>query len=785
MVHPRRSFARCGALALTLCLLAAAPAAAVNPTLALGPDGQPSGVFLTENGLTNIPRADTPCTGDFDGDGHQDVVSPFTASPVGKSGAAIAYGDGTGHLGPAVRLTTIQSQAHCTSADLDDDGLTDVVVGGTVEPAVQVFRGSSNRQLPGLSVLTAAPSRALATGDADGDGRVDVFDAQDAGATTQIAVLLGDGAGNLNQSSAGPRTLPGSDVYELETADLNNDDRTDAVALIAVPDQATDPSVVSVLAQPGSGNLGAPVGHVITATTIALIDANMDGTPDLVSADVANATVSLGSGSGAFADTSELYGPFHGNPAPTRARAMTAADLTGDGAAEVLAGDILTAVDDHSYLWAFGATGTSTAPYLTTSYLGPWNLYEADARDVRPAATGDFDEDGRPDVVASLSPSGLLVVLLNTTPVPAVRATASTAPTSTGATATANVSANGFITEYGAELVSPSGSATRRPVEGTLSAGSANAPVSIPLDGLAPDADQRFRVYATNALGTTVGPTRTLRTTVAGPIASEPPQISGTARPGQTLSCSAGVFTGSGIARQYGWRRGGVPLSGETATDYLVRDADVGQLVSCRVTATNAGGSDSETSPGVIVTANAVVPEPVAGTNTITPGPVVTQLVPAPLAVPAGTAPPRLSGRPGVGSTLACEAGDWIAGGRFAYAWLRDGVLVPGATSAGYAVTRADAGRMLACRVTVTNAAGSGSATSGAMRIAAAPCLVPKLTGATLVQARARLTAAGCRAGRVTRRAAARSRRGKVLRSTPAAGVSRPAGARVGLIVGR
>lgn len=79
------------------------------------------------------------------------------------------------------------------------------------------------------------------------------------------------------------------------------------------------------------------------------------------------------------------------------------------------------------------------------------------------------------------------------------------------------------------------------------------------------------------------------------PVNSVLPAITGTKTQGQTLTVSNGTWSRSPTyARQ--WLRDGAPISGATNTTYLLAAGDVGKLISCRVTATNAGVSASATS---------------------------------------------------------------------------------------------------------------------------------------------------------------------------------------------
>jgi hypothetical protein len=66
----------------------------------------------------------------------------------------------------------------------------------------------------------------------------------------------------------------------------------------------------------------------------------------------------------------------------------------------------------------------------------------------------------------------------------------------------------------------------------------------------------------------------------------------------------------------------------------------------------------------------------------------------------------------------------------------------------------------------------------------AARCKVPKVVGKKLPAAKRAITRARCRVGRV-RKARSRRARGRVVSQSPRAGVSRPRGTRVNLIVSR
>ncbi len=85
---------------------------------------------------------------------------------------------------------------------------------------------------------------------------------------------------------------------------------------------------------------------------------------------------------------------------------------------------------------------------------------------------------------------------------------------------------------------------------------------------------------------------------------------------------------------------------------------------------------------------------------------------------------PEISGDAASGMTLSCSTGQWSpAADAFAYQWLGDGAVIPGANAASYTLPGDAAGHSYACRVTATQTADlvSGSATSAAVLAGAGP----------------------------------------------------------------
>jgi hypothetical protein len=80
--------------------------------------------------------------------------------------------------------------------------------------------------------------------------------------------------------------------------------------------------------------------------------------------------------------------------------------------------------------------------------------------------------------------------------------------------------------------------------------------------------------------------------------------VTGSTQQGQTLTVTPGTWTGTPTPTlTYQWTRGGVNISGATATTYVTQVADIGALIRCVETATNTGGVETATSNAITVVA--------------------------------------------------------------------------------------------------------------------------------------------------------------------------------------
>jgi len=160
---------------------------------------------------------------DVDGDGDMDLANT-NAGGVGNM--SIVLNDVTGVFGTASFFEAGASNEWAlAAADMDDDGMLDLVVGAQNEGRILVQRAVGDGTFT-LASSSAAGGAAwmLVCGDVDGDGAEDVAVVNSS--SNRGAILLGDGTGQL-----GTRQLYTTDPFPLATdlGDLDGDGDLDWV----------------------------------------------------------------------------------------------------------------------------------------------------------------------------------------------------------------------------------------------------------------------------------------------------------------------------------------------------------------------------------------------------------------------------------------------------------------------------------------------------------------------------------------------------------------------------
>lgn len=191
------------------------------------------------------------------------------------------------------------------------------------------------------------------------------------------------------------------------------------------------------------------------------------------------------------------------------------------------------------------------------------------------------------------------------------------------------------------------------------------------------------------------------RSVLRGPVFKPPvntvaPVVSGTLGVGFTATTTTGTWTNPGVFT-YQWQNspngstGWADISGATSSTYVIQGSDITMYLRAVVTSSN---------PAAVVSANS---------NSI--GPVIAQ-------APVCVGEPTITGPITIGGVLVVTNGNWLpVPTSYAYQWQRSLDLsswsnIGAATSTSYTITIGDTGYYFRCRVTATNALGSGQANS-------------------------------------------------------------------------
>ena len=306
------------------------------------------GTFPNPVAYTVLQFPYSAAIGDFNGDGHLDVVS---TSLTQTGGVSVLLGKGDGTFQAHLDSPTGQTPTVVATGDFNGDGIVDLVLADAT-PTSQLLstligNGDGTFQSNISQTLTSALG-SIAVGDFNGDGKLDVAGVIDR--TNAVSIFLGNGDGSFAipvQYPTGP--MLGSPPYHnVLVADFNGDGNLDLAA-------ATDDGVAVLL---GNGNGTFQAFTLVPSLLsydpgdelLALVDFNGDGKPDVVkSTQTGMINVAIGNGDGTFQQAqafqipsilnteSSVVGDFNGDGKPDMAFASQSSNVVtilfgnGDG----------------------------------------------------------------------------------------------------------------------------------------------------------------------------------------------------------------------------------------------------------------------------------------------------------------------------------------------------------------------------------------------------------------------------------------------------------------------
>ena len=332
---------------------------------------------------------------DFNGDGKLDYVTANDGNNSTTVGVALGNGDGTFKSPSTIAIAC--GAVWVAIGDFNGDGKPDLAVAsrdcGPGTNGVSIFLGNGDGTFTAKGALTSPLSNpiSIAVGDFNGDGKLDLAVVDRGASTDSVFFYIGNGDGTFQAPTS--VSLGGlAAANQIVAADFNKDGHLD----VAVS-QINGSNVIVILGV-GNGTFQAPRTIALPAQGwgIAVGDFNGDGVPDLVATSpaIGGVSVFLGKGDGNFTPvnnpaTGTLPTTFAAVPGGG-AQPIAVGDFNKDGKLDIIAG--LSGVNSAACVAVLLGNGDGT--------FNPEVLFEV-ADTPQSLAVGDFNGDGHLDWMAS------------------------------------------------------------------------------------------------------------------------------------------------------------------------------------------------------------------------------------------------------------------------------------------------------------------------------------------------------------------------------------------------
>ena len=360
----------------------------------------PGAYYAAGNGLEALAVAD------LDGDGKLDIVVVNNADNTVS--VLLGKGDGTFKGQTAVELANGKGTAaptyavgkgpdSVTIADVNNDGIPDLIVANFVDGTVSILLGKGNGTFKLQTTVDVAVGPTYVTAaDMNHDGNIDLI--VSSSTANMFGVLRGRGDGTFGAETTTKlgAPFPQNSLQTLVVGDFNHDGNLDVITT------TSDLNAETADYFPGDGKGGFGPGRFLLTgretAYLATADLNGDGNLDLIAGSFASSTLRVMFGNGLGGFSSGVDYPAVGITGALNAQAFVVGDFTGHGHPDI----------------ASVNTAASLIQVLNNDGQGHFHLSDSYPTGVAPSdvQTADLNGDGHLDLVDINSADGTMDVRL-------------------------------------------------------------------------------------------------------------------------------------------------------------------------------------------------------------------------------------------------------------------------------------------------------------------------------------------------------------------------------------